>query len=318
MWAGRWRFRGSRCVTTDRHERNRYEPCDEQLLDSRPDGHRHSVHFTMGNLALITGFSKQLLIAGSLAVLFTACSDAPTAPSAVPAAAQAPEFAQQPPPVPPRNIQAPPGALGVTRFVAFGDSITFGTLSSSDGLFLFDVPSHSYPVRLELGLDTYHAPQGFVVGNFGNPGESVSSSSTFTRYQNVLQTQRPQVVLLLEGVNDLNVGISQSAISTALAQMLDYAILRGTPVMIATMPRIYDTPTIDRPDERIVPLNDEVRRLASARQNAHVVDLYAAFGTDRTLMGGDGLHPTPEGYDVMAATFLAAIERTFPVTRTVQ
>ena len=272
----------------------------------------------MCDLGLISGFSKQFVIGGSLAVLLTACADVPTAPSGVPAAGQAAEFAQQPPPVPPRDIQAPPGALGVTRFVAFGDSITFGTLSTSDGLFLFDVPSHSYPVRLELGLDTYHAPQGFVVGNHGNPGEDVTSPSTFPRYQNVLLTQRPQVVLLLEGVNDLNGGISQSTISNALAQMLDYAIIRGMPVLIATMPRIYDTPTIDRPDERIVPFNDEVRRLASMRQNAHVVDLYAAFGTNRSLMGGDGLHPTPEGYEVMAATFLAAIERTFPVTRTVQ
>jgi len=272
----------------------------------------------MRNLALFSGFSKQVVIGVSLALVLSGCADTPTAPSRVPAAGQVPEFSQQPPPVPPREVQAPPGALGVTRFVAFGDSITFGTLSSSDGFFLFDVPSHSYPVRLELGLDTYHAPQAFVVGNYGNPGETVSSSATFTRYQNVLTTQRPQVVLLLEGVNDLNGGVGQSTISNALAQMLDYATLRGMPVMIATMPRIYDTPTHDRPDERIVPFNDEVRRIASSRQNVHVVDLYAAFGTNRSLMGGDGLHPTPEGYDVMAATFLAAIERTFPVTRTVQ
>ena len=228
------------------------------------------------------------------------------------------EFSQQPPPVPPRNVQAPPGALGVTRFVAFGDSITFGTLSSSDGLFLIQVPTHSYPVRLELGLDTYHAPQSFVVANHGKPGENVSSASTFTRYQSVLTSERPQVVLLLEGVNDMNVGIGQTTISNALAQMLDYATVRGIPVMIATMPRIYDTPTIDRPDERIVPFNDEVRRLASSRQNVHVVDLYTAFGTNRSLMGGDGLHPTPEGYEVIAATFLAAIESRFPVTRNVQ
>ncbi len=220
--------------------------------------------------------------------------------------------------MPPRDITAPPGALGVTRFVAFGDSITYGTLSSFDGRFLFDVPSHSYPVRLELGLDTHHAPQGFVVGNYGNPGETVTATATFTRYQNVLLSQRPQAVLVLEGVNDLNGAVSQSDISNALGQMLDYATLRGMPVLIATMPRIYDTTTTDRPDERIVPFNDEVRHLASTRQNVHLVDLYAAFGTDRSLMGGDGLHPTPEGYGVMAATFLAAIERAFPVTRTVQ
>ena len=264
-----------------------------------------------------SSLSRQCLVA-VIAIAMLACADAPTAPSAVPPAAQVPEFAQHPPPVPPRDVTAPPGALGVTRFVAFGDSITYGTLSSFDGRFLFDVPSHSYPVRLELGLDTHHAPQGFVVGNYGNPGETVTATATFTRYQNVLLSQRPQAVLVLEGVNDLNGAVSQSDISNALGQMLDYATFRGMPVLIATMPRIYDTATIDRPDERIVPFNNEVRHLASTRQNVHLVDLYAAFGTDRSLMGGDGLHPTPEGYGVMAATFLAAIERAFPVTRTVQ
>ena len=272
----------------------------------------------MRYLGIISSFSKQFLLAASIAVVVSACADAPTAPSAVPPAGQMSEFGQQPPPVPPRNGASVPVALGATRFVAFGDSITFGTLSSFDGLFLFDVPSHSYPVRLELGLDVHHAPQNFVVANFGNPGETVTASATFTRYQNVLGSERPQAVLLLEGVNDLNLGVGQPAISNALGQMLDYATLRGMPVLIATMPRIYDTSTIDRPDERIVPFNDEVRRLASARQNVHIVDLYAAFGTNRSLMGGDGLHPTPEGYEVMATTFLDAIERAFPVTRTVQ
>jgi lysophospholipase L1-like esterase len=272
----------------------------------------------MRNLGVISSFSKQFLLAASIAVTIAACADSPTGPSAVPPAGQVSEFGQEPPPIPPRNANALPVALGVTRFVAFGDSLTFGTLSTFDGLFVFDVPSHSYPVRLELGLDVHHAPQNFVVGNFGNPGETVTASATFTRYQNMLGSVRPQAVLLLEGVNDLNGGISQPAISSALGQMLDYATLRGMAVLIATMPRIYDTSTRDRPDERIVPFNDEVRRLASARRNVHVVDLYTAFGTDRSLMGGDGLHPTPEGYEVMASTFLDAIELAFPVTRTVQ
>jgi lysophospholipase L1-like esterase len=272
----------------------------------------------MQNLGIISTFSKQFLVALGLAATVAACADSPTGPSAVPPAGQVSEFAQQPPPVPPRNSATLAGALGVTRFVAFGDSITYGTLSSFDGLFLFDVPSHSYPVRLELGLDAYHAPQNFGVGNSGNPGETATAGATFTRFQNVLGSERPQVVLLLEGVNDLNNGVSQTEISNSLGQMLDYATLRGMAVLIATMPRIYDTSTTDRPDERIVPFNNEVQRLAAARANVHVVDLYTAFGTNRSLMGGDGLHPTPEGYEVMASTFLAAIERAFPVTRTVQ
>lgn len=45
----------------------------------------------------------------------------------------------------PLTIEQP--ALGAVRFVAFGDSITYGVLSSFDGMALFDGSSFSYPVR---------------------------------------------------------------------------------------------------------------------------------------------------------------------------
>src|SRR5262245_66113205 len=104
------------------------------------NGHGHFPHFTMQNLGLISSFSKQMLVVIGLAAGVAACADSPTAPSPVPPAGHVAEFAQQPPPVPPRSPATLAGALGVTRFIAFGDSITYGTLSSFDGLFLFDVP----------------------------------------------------------------------------------------------------------------------------------------------------------------------------------
>ena len=40
-------------------------------------------------------------------------------------------------------------ALGATRFMAFGDSITWGQISSFDGSILFDhLPGTEYPVQL--------------------------------------------------------------------------------------------------------------------------------------------------------------------------
>jgi lysophospholipase L1-like esterase len=68
---------------------------------------------------------------------------------------------------------------------------------------------------------------------------------------------------------------------------------------------------------QLVPaFNTEIRRLAA--QNVVVVDLYAAFGTNRSLMGDDGLHPTPAGYNAMAQQFHAAIVQQFPVRGSVQ
>ena len=220
------------------------------------------------------------------------------------------------PPVPPRIAINPPTALGAKTFVAFGDSITYGTLSTYDGSFLYDVPSHSYPVRLRLALNQYHAPQSFTVVNEGNPGEWAADG--VQRIQRVLTANRPQGLLLLEGINDLASGQSAGATANALARIIDTARLANVTVLVATMPQTYGitAPTGEFRDNAadLVPLlNAEIRRVASGRQNVYLVDINRAFGNDRSLMGGDGLHPTEQGLQLMATTFLTAIEAAFSV-----
>ena len=255
-------------------------------------------------------------------LMATACSTTPTSPSSP---GQGPLMShdpfttlipQEPPPVPPRLTVTPPTALGATRFVAFGDSITYGTLSSFDGYFVYDVPSHSYPERLRLALATYHSPQSFSVVNSGVPGETAQDGAR--RIQSVITTYRPQAVLLLEGINDLYNGDSVSVTATSLFRIVDTARQNNVTVLVATMPQTYE---VTRPDGEhrdnaaslIVPYNAEITRLATGRLNVHLVDLYRAFGTNRSLMGGDGLHPTAQGYELMATKFLQNIEEVFPV-----
>ena len=55
-----------------------------------------------------------------------------------------------------------------------------------------------------------------------------------------------------------------------------------------------------------------VRQLASGRINVHLVDLEPVMGT-RSLVGADGVHLEDSGFEVMASTFMAAIEAAFPV-----
>jgi lysophospholipase L1-like esterase len=53
--------------------------------------------------------------------------------------------------------------------------------------------------------------------------------------------------------------------------------------------------------------NAEIRALA-AREGVYLVDAYAAMiGRASTLVGGDGLHMTQEGFVVLAETFFAVI-----------
>jgi acyl-CoA thioesterase I len=254
--------------------------------------------------------------------LMVACSSTPTSPSRPgqgPLMSHGPLttlIPQEPPPVPPRISVAPPTALAATRFVAFGDSLTYGTLSSFDGYFLYDVPTHSYPERLRLALATYHPPQSFTVVNAGVPGETAQDGTR--RIQSVITTYRPQAVLLLEGINDLYNGDGVSATATALFRIVDTARQNNVTVLVATMPQTYE---VTRPDGEhrdnaaplVVPYNTEIARLANGRLNVHIVDLYRAFGTNRSLIGGDGLHPTAEGYELMASRFLQNIETVFSV-----
>lgn len=255
-------------------------------------------------------------------VFVVACSTTPTGPSPAasgPVISQGPLstlIPQGPPPVPPRLSATPPTALGASRFVAFGDSITYGTLSAYDGAFLYDVPSHSYSERLRLALNTHHAPQTFTVVNAGNPGEWAQDG--VRRIQSAITVHRPHALLLLEGINDLASGASVSGTAAALFRIVDAARQNNVTVLVATMPQTYDGTKQngdprDNAAELIVPYNGEIQRLAASRLNVHIVDLYRAFGDRRSLLGGDGLHPTEEGYQVMASKFMDVLEAVFPV-----
>lgn len=246
----------------------------------------------------------------------------PTAPSSVLSRGAVPQLG-----APTAGDPLPgPTALGATRFMAFGDSITYGTASSFDGAFLFDpVPGTQYPIQLDNLLEAAFATQDFTVTNEGVAGEGAVTAVTSGRFAQTMAAHRPQALLLLEGVNDLNDPEgSITPIVSALSQMIDIARLYNTTVFISTM---FQSCVATRPDgtirenaaERIVPFNAAVRAMATGRQNVYVVDMYGAFGNNCGpnggvgLLGGDGLHPNPTGYSVMAGTFSNALRSVFTV-----
>jgi len=53
-------------------------------------------------------------------------------------------------------------------------------------------------------------------------------------------------------------------------------------------------------------LNDRIYQLGAAG-NTPIVDVYAAFNGNLTLLGDDGLHPNAAGYQVIAKAFADAI-----------
>ena len=191
--------------------------------------------------------------------------------------------------------------ISATRFVAFGDSITEGKLASGDPAPL------PYPADLKSRLAARYSMQDVSVQNEGVGGET--SDQGARRLPGVLSARSPEVLLLLEGVNDLALGDSSrvSGVIANLRRMIQTARGRGVQVFLGTL--LPEIPGGSRTGALplIVPVNDQIRALA-ASQGATLVDLYQAFiGMERTLIGEDGLHPNPAGYQKIAQTFFDAI-----------
>lgn len=198
-----------------------------------------------------------------------------------------------------------PPKLTKTKFLAFGDSLTYGVVSDPVTLRLMGTPD-SYPSQLQgLFLQRYPT-QTIFVENAGIPGEVATTDGQFRLTQEIY-AKRPEVVLLMEGTNDLN-GYSPNTVARTLDDMTRDSFQRGVIVFLATLPPA-------RPGRRplqavqIPILNELIKGIASKYQanNVHLVDVYAPLAADMSLIGKDDLHPTVQGYQVMAKTWFDAI-----------
>jgi lysophospholipase L1-like esterase len=206
----------------------------------------------------------------------------------------------------------PPPYLQYTRFLAFGDSLTEGQdgLASPTGIGgyvpLVVRPEIAYPTRLQQALVARYVAQSPQVVNRGVGGEKATTG--VSRLPTEIVNVRPEVVLLLEGANDIfggnTAGVTPAA--SALRMMVRDTRSRGLPVYLATLPPENPAGSRGGGAALVVPLNDLIRRVAS-EEGAALVDLYAAFNGDLTLIGPDGLHPNEAGYLRMAETFFAVI-----------
>ena len=220
----------------------------------------------------------------------------------------------------PVTVTRPP-QVSVTRFMAFGDSITWGQDSPPAGFLAYPIPapSYSYPTQLLSLLGARYPDQAITVTNEGWPGEAVADG--LSRLPSALAVNTPEVLLLLEGANDL-LGSPSSAttqyIAGKLRDMVRTAKTRvpSNRILLATFPPQYHS-TI-RPDrgagaEFVPELNQRISGVAQS-EGATLVDLYAAFPAGgKPYIGVDGLHPTEQGFTLMAQTFSKVIQEKFEV-----
>jgi lysophospholipase L1-like esterase len=217
------------------------------------------------------------------------------------------------------NVTVAPPPLPRTAFLAFGDSMTAGeiTVPTTTGLDgngfpqfkLVIVPAESYPAELLGLLRNRYITQAsqFIVTNAGQPREWAADGPK--RFASVLASSGAQVVLLMEGTNDLQALGSRgiNAASAGLQSMIRSARATGAVVFVASVPPSKPGGVNSVPIAQILSLNDLIRAGAPA-EGAIFVDVYAAMAAEvNTLIGVDGLHPTEAGYLRIAETFFAAI-----------
>ena len=207
-----------------------------------------------------------------------------------------------------------PPKLAATRFLAFGDSLTAGVVSPPNGPGNLD-PSRSYVRLLERDLRGKYVTQEISVLNAGAPGEQARHA--VSRFQSVLRTNRPEVVLLMEGTNDLDVvgGGGADRAAQAIDSMVDRAQGAGLDVLLMTIP-----PQRFTAQASLIPgFNDRIRAIA-ARRGVVLVDIYNVLANggcpgDRTVpcIGADGVHPTADGYRLMAEELARVIADRYDV-----
>ena len=192
-----------------------------------------------------------------------------------------------------------PPKLAVTRFMAFGDSITAGVVSPPGGGRRRDA-HNAYPARLQRGLASRYMTQDMSVINAGSSGEHASEA--VGRFNSELARHRPEVVLLMEGTNDLydQRGSEAESAAAALDQMVAAARAARVDVVLMTIPPQRNRGAL------VVDFNQRIRSIA-ARRDAVFVDIHRLLldGPCSGLsavpcIGGDGLHPTAQGYELMA------------------
>jgi lysophospholipase L1-like esterase len=212
-------------------------------------------------------------------------------------------------------VSLPERRLKFTKFLAFGDSITQGFLRELPDFEMsftpqFLDPVQNYPFKLEQMLRQRYGSSEIVVINEGLGGETVLDGAD--RIVDVLAMHKPQVVLILEGYNELR-EIPISAARSALRGMARWAQVQGVEPVLATLHQVGDDREEQRPGSQDVidDLNDAIRGLGQSLGLGGVADLENAFGRDRSLLGTDGLHPNPAGYQRMAETFRDEIIRRF-------
>jgi len=192
------------------------------------------------------------------------------------------------------------------RIVAMGDSTTAGTPA-------FKSPREAPPRGSgdETSQYAYWLMKAHPDWDVINQGVNAQRSDVIaSRFDEDVLAQKPRVVVIIAGVNDVYQGRPAQHVKEQLAAMYQKARAAGIRVVAGTIIP-YDTATPDQ-NARMHEVNAWIRAQADAGL-VTFVDTRAAVAApgrpDRLASSPDGLHPDAAGYRRMAEAIGPAITR---------
>jgi lysophospholipase L1-like esterase len=196
------------------------------------------------------------------------------------------------------------GGIEGLIILAFGDSITYGTSSSSES------PATGYPILLEREAEPGIGGH-FITINAGNPGESTNEGKQ--RLPTWLDLFHPDLTLLMEGTNDTFFEVPPSTLEANLRSMVSMILASGSDAILATIPPVIKSEYRDRTaqEQRIEAFNPRIYEIA-ADFDIRVAQVWEAItsvpGWQMLLMDQETAnHPNDAGYRVVRDAFLAPL-----------
>jgi len=190
--------------------------------------------------------------------------------------------------------------------VALGDSTTAGTPGFKSPIEV--APNGAGNVESQFAYWLMKANADWRVLNRGVNGER--SDQIRARFARDVVNERPQVVIVIAGVNDVYQGRGADVVERELEAM--YTAARGAKIIVVAGAIIpFNIATPDQ-NARMHAVNDWIRSYAASHSDVVFCDTRAAVAApgqpDRLVSSPDDLHPSPEGYRLMAAALEPAIK----------
>ena len=180
-----------------------------------------------------------------------------------------------------------------TLIVALGDSLTEGCGVSKE---------EAYPHLLEQGL--LRKGHSVKVINAGIRGSTSASATSRLRWY--IRTN-PDIVIIALGGNDGLRGLSVEHMKNKLAEAIELALSEKIQILLAGMqiPRNYGT-------EYTESFRNAFYELAEHYNLQMIPFLLKGVGGVSSLNQADGIHPNPEGHQILTRTVIEYLEPLLP------